>query len=939
VNYQELLKKGQNALHIGELGLAEELIAELRDGHPDHPGVRILLGNILVKESKYNEAVREYQQAIELDAGSAEAYNNIGIVYRLIGNLEAATKAVESALEIAPDRADIHYNKGNIAKQRGDVDSAIAAYEAAIDIDSNLTQAYNNLGTLYQLKGDLDAAKRAFRLGLEKDANNPSLQYNLGLVAESEGDLEAAGQHYARALKVRPLWEDGLNNYGVVLQKLGRQDEAEQSFERILKKNPDNPRATNNLGVLYLQQGKADEAKDLLTKALETDPNYAQAAINLSQAEERTGGGEASLEVLKSLYAQNPDEFGVAARLTELFLDRGNVKEAGKVVTKLVADFPRNDAAKRLQGRWLAKIGKTLEAEISFQEAVKLGPVTVDNYVRFADFYRDTGKAEMAMGILSSCLEKIPGNREARLLLIQLYMGQNRYPQARVLLEELHAEFPEDETVLSELVQVLKSLGENELAAQHAHTLLSRSGDEELDDLVQALDLYESTVAEWSEDQAAVWERNLKALSDSHAAADEASGTQDEENLLLEEIPHLDDEAPILAVGGIDPVIFIQEEEEQLVLSEYEEELPEFTKEEEEEDPTKVEATNLGGGPGQGAGPMSPQAPYMPPIQAPAPSPAPGPGASPPATPAPAQPSTPAQPSAPAPAPGQSSAPAPSPASPPPQAMPQMPQMPQIIPMPIPMMPASAMPTADTELEPELEPDLEPEEEPAPEEEESVMDPELKEEEQVEPEPEPEPDTELLEEDEDPFADGDDSEEEEEVIDLSGDAEDAAPADGSEPELGPEELGSMPDAPSESEDGGPASEADAQAEPEADRKPYEDELRLFEYLENLTRHLPDTRRNAFMRSEMCLKMESLRLQMTEPDRGLRRRIDNTYDRRRHSVERRSGKRASVDKKSVQNTLSFLEGLSRHHPNTEVANALEVKVQHVIEVMKGGNEDA
>lgn len=112
----------------------------------------------------------------------------------------------------------------------------------------------------------------------------------------------------------------------------------------------------------------------------------------------------------------------------------------------------------------------------------------------------------------------------------------------------------------------------------------SGGSQDDLDNLHATLQMYEQVVDDYSQDYEDVWQRNLSTLASLANRPLEEMQEQEEESLLFGELPDLEeDTVPIIGVGGIDPVVAVQEDEESMILEEMEEEI-EPPPEDEDED-------------------------------------------------------------------------------------------------------------------------------------------------------------------------------------------------------------------------------------------------------------------------------------------------------------------------------------------------------------------
>ncbi len=106
------------------------------------------------------DALNAYRSALELDAGHADAWLNLGRLLHEGGDLAAAERCYRRALEARPGDSTAAFNLGVALQDRGRRRPAIAAYLRAIDLDPDAADAHFNAALLYVELGERAAAVR-----------------------------------------------------------------------------------------------------------------------------------------------------------------------------------------------------------------------------------------------------------------------------------------------------------------------------------------------------------------------------------------------------------------------------------------------------------------------------------------------------------------------------------------------------------------------------------------------------------------------------------------------------------------------------------------------------------------------------------------------------------------------------------------------------------
>ena len=89
---------------------AVEELEQLTAARPDLSGPWVNLGIARTMLGQGDAAEVAFEQALEANSRNAEAWNQLGILYRRSNRLEKARAAYTKGLEHAPDHADLHWN-------------------------------------------------------------------------------------------------------------------------------------------------------------------------------------------------------------------------------------------------------------------------------------------------------------------------------------------------------------------------------------------------------------------------------------------------------------------------------------------------------------------------------------------------------------------------------------------------------------------------------------------------------------------------------------------------------------------------------------------------------------------------------------------------------------------------------------------------------------
>jgi protein O-mannosyl-transferase len=296
-----------------------------------------LLGCALEQAGKFDEAIREFQAALQIDPDYFEAHSNLGNTLSEAGNVSEAIRQWREALRLNPRAERAHNNLGSALQRRGQLAEAREHFEQAVRLMPDYAEAHNNLGIVLLRKGQPDEKVMIqFQEALKLNPDYAEAHYNLGAVFGVRGRLDEAVEQYRKAIQLKPDYADARGNLANVLATQGKFDEAVKAYQQALELVPKSAQAHFRFGQALQGQRNFEAAMKEYQKALDLAPQHlsahlslawllatcpetslrdGQKAVELAQQAERLGGGESPqmLDTLAAAYAE-AGRFGEAVK-------------------------------------------------------------------------------------------------------------------------------------------------------------------------------------------------------------------------------------------------------------------------------------------------------------------------------------------------------------------------------------------------------------------------------------------------------------------------------------------------------------------------------------------------------------------------------------------------------------------------------------------------
>jgi len=164
------------------------------------------LCNTLLEQEKFDELVDSARQLVKLNPRSAEGHVWLAAGTAAAGDHEDAVRQYDAALEVAPRHIGAMCGKGNALRTVGDQEGAVAAYRSAIEANPLCAEAYWSMANLKTFRFE-DEEVEAMQLLLDDervpDESLVQLNNALGLEFEARKDYEQAFEYIDSGCRLR----------------------------------------------------------------------------------------------------------------------------------------------------------------------------------------------------------------------------------------------------------------------------------------------------------------------------------------------------------------------------------------------------------------------------------------------------------------------------------------------------------------------------------------------------------------------------------------------------------------------------------------------------------------------------------------------------------------------------------------------------------------
>jgi len=447
-------------------------------------------------ESKHENALIEFYQALLYDSTSSTVYNRIAENHMSLGRYESALRYLQKSIKLKPEEpetirliADCHYRLKEddeainnlrhvleldpldenarsllllLYRKNGNYLDLAKQYEQMITIYGEDEDWVRKAATIYLRNGQVDEALALFKLYVEADSNNAGMWYSVGMAYELKEQPDDAINAYSKAIEIAPEVTEAAERVYALCRK-------EQKWERLITifqpftTIPDISVYRLAIADAYVSREEKDfdKSEKMLRPLLEKENIEWQ----VYELKGRIEWGQKNYNSAAN-YFQKVIDLDIKNRIGWIFKgfvlsDADSLDSAEKHYKKSLDYLPNDPFLLTFHGIALQRLNRDQEAIIQFKKALLIDSTSVNTLVSYGVSLNRLNRFEEAILPLQQAIELDPSNYTALSSLGMIYDRLKMYVQCDSLYENALRLFPDDPLFMNNYAYSLAERSEN----------------------------------------------------------------------------------------------------------------------------------------------------------------------------------------------------------------------------------------------------------------------------------------------------------------------------------------------------------------------------------------------------------------------------------------------------------------------------------------------
>ena len=296
---------------------AEALAQRILGDHPNDPNLLLVLGVALMRQGKFEEALKYLSNSVKNAPELAGGHEQYGLALASVGRLDEAEESLQTALKLDPNNKTVHLKLTRLQTMQGNDEESKKTRDRMFELNPHWQQLQE--AKKLQVEGKHDEARQTVKQILREDPDDVNALTSMAGICLALDVFNDAEAFLRKAVELAPDFAVAWSALSVSLKEQGHFEEAVEALEKAMSLEPENAEWYSSLGNLLLAWGKEERALVAFDKALSIRPDSASALLSKGHVLKTMGDLDDAIGAYRASAKVRPD-------LGEIYWSLANLK-------------------------------------------------------------------------------------------------------------------------------------------------------------------------------------------------------------------------------------------------------------------------------------------------------------------------------------------------------------------------------------------------------------------------------------------------------------------------------------------------------------------------------------------------------------------------------------------------------------------------------------
>ena len=446
----------QTLIRQSKLDEADNQLQAILQKQPTNAKALVLMGTVRRRQENWVDAEAMFRRAASANPQSFDACENLTNLLRDETRWPEAVAQYQKCHKLAPRNINVAADLALAYQKNGDYSKSLSIVKAISPINRPV-RLLPVIAADYVALKDSPNVDAAIADVLRHASTDPELVPALAVSFLDRGMTKDAAELLQLVRDHQKLTPSFLSATARAQAASGQQQEARQSIDQAIRLDPKSQNTLADAAALAILWGQWDKAAEFLDAALAAGPPRSDLLQKVVFVELRKNDLQTAHAVAQRWYTLRPEESASALAFAVVLVEGNHWGEAKPLLEKVLSQSPNDKGAQLAMGVVQYNAGDLAVAKKYLSGAIG-GPDDGNARYFLGLIAKQQGNPAEAIAEMEQSVAVQPKNPRALGQLGQLYLQQDDLPKARAALEKAIEQAPDEPQNHYELARVYNKL-------------------------------------------------------------------------------------------------------------------------------------------------------------------------------------------------------------------------------------------------------------------------------------------------------------------------------------------------------------------------------------------------------------------------------------------------------------------------------------------------